>query len=369
MTPEECSRVEDPLQVTEAILAQASALTANLTNGTAQATVLFGAVVEVREADERQATNSAALAKLPVCHQYASRLVALARAIGLPAWLVHVDLSTEEISAYHDRAAIEVKPGQVLQFDPTWGTLGSPRDNFRMLDGVQAIAHHMLQGHDKADIEIARKLDPEDPWTKMRVITELAQHDEPDAARRLWDALGSECTNRWDYYYSRGIIEKENARYSSALEWLKRADARSSNNVPILLALGFTYESLKDQRQSFACFDRAWELGAVHYLSSRAADLESRLRLRRGEVDAAQASEQDIRAKAESGDLPSQMLMANICFKRKEYEAALGWLLPGAKQGNPVFQENYGHNLFKLKGADAAPEAVEWLRKAAGAID
>jgi uncharacterized protein len=43
----------------------------------------------------------------------------------------------------------------------------------------------------------------------------------------------------------------------------------------------------------------------------------------------------------------------------------LGWLLPGAKQGDPVFQGNYGRILFQMKGPEAAPEAVEWLRKAA----
>jgi TPR repeat protein len=365
LTPEECSRVEDPLKVTEAVIAQALALTTNLTNATAKATLLFGVVLEERDANERQGTNSTALSKLPVCHHYASRLVALARAIGLPAWLVHVELSSEEASGYHDRAAIEVKPGRVLYFDPTWGTMGSPRDNLRMLDDVQAIAHHMLQGANKAGIEIARKLDPEDPWTQTLVIAGLARQGEPDAARRLWDALGPACTNRWDYYYSRGIIEAENDRYSSALEWLKRADALSSNNVPILLTLGMAYGSLKDDRQSVACLERALKLGAARQMSSRAAELESRARLLRGAVDGAQASEQDVRAKAESGNLASQMLMANICFKRGERDAGLRWLLAGAKQGDAVFQENYGRNLLLVKGTNAAREAVEWLRKAA----
>jgi TPR repeat protein len=223
----------------------------------------------------------------------------------------------------------------------------------------------MLQGGNNASVEIARKLDPDDPWTQTHVIAELAQHGERDAARRMWDALGPECTNRWDYYFSRGIIEKENEQYSSALEWFKRADALSSNNVPILLALGLIYQSLKDDRQSVACFERALKLGAARHLSSRAIDLESHTRVLRGMVDGAQASEQDVRAKAESGDLASQMLMANICFKREEYEAALGWLLRGAKQGDAIFQENYGRNLLLLKGTNAALEAVEWLRKAA----
>ena len=348
LTPEECSRVEDPLKVTEALIAQASALTTNLTNATAKATLLFSVVLEERDANERQATNSTALSKLPVCHHYASRLVALAHAIGLPAWLVHVELSSEEDSGYHDRAAVEVKPGRVLYFDPTWGTLGNPSDNLRMLDDVQAIAHHMLQGGNKSSIEIARKLDPEDPWRQTRVISELAQHEEPDAARRMWDALGPACTNRWDYYYSRGIIEAENGRYSSALEWLKRADALSSNNVPILLTLGMTYGSLKDNRQSVAYLERAFKRGAARQLSNRAAELESRTRLLRGSVDGAQTSEQDVRAKADSGDLASQMSMANICFKRGEHDVGLRWLLPGAKQGDAVFQENYGRNLFLL---------------------
>jgi TPR repeat protein len=366
LKPEECRLVEDPLQATEAIIAQATTLTASLTNALTKATVLFGAVLEERDANERRAAHSTAPFESPVCHYYASRLVALARAIHLPAWLEHVELSTGEASGYHDRAAIEVKPGQVFHFDPTKGALDcNPHDDFRVLSEVQAIAHHMLQGGNRAGIEIARKLDPDDPWTRVVAIIRLAKLGETDTAQQLWNALGPEYTNRWDYFYSRGMIDAENTRYRSALDWLKQADARSTNNVTVLFTLGTVYGSLNDDRQSVNYLERALKLGAARLVSGRAAELESRTRMLRAAVDPGPAREEDVRAKAERGDLPSQMLMANICFKRGDGEAGLGWLLRGAKQGNAVFQENYARNLLLVKGTNAAPEAVEWLRQAA----
>ena len=40
-------------------------------------------------------------------------------------------------------------------------------------------------------------------------------------------------------------------------------------------------------------------------------------------------------------------------------------MLEGAKKGDGDFQAHYGRLLFLLKGPSTAPEAVEWLRKAA----
>ena len=59
------------------------------------------------------------------------------------------------------------------------------------------------------------------------------------------------------------------------------------------------------------------------------------------------------------------MILANNLLKKGQQDEALKWMLAGAKKGDALFQANYGRNLFSLKGPSAAPEAVEWLRKAA----
>jgi hypothetical protein len=92
LTGQEYQRIENPIAITEATAATARALTAGLTNAFCKATVLFGLVVQERLKDAQLATNPDKVIQLPVCHQYASRLVSLAKSAGLPAWLVHVEL-------------------------------------------------------------------------------------------------------------------------------------------------------------------------------------------------------------------------------------------------------------------------------------
>jgi thioredoxin-like negative regulator of GroEL len=364
LTPEEVALVENPLLVTEPIRARARALTSGLTNATSQATVLFASVIEERLKTEQQATNSAKPDRLPVCHQYASRLVSLARGIGLPAWLVHVEFASEEYTGYHDCAAIQLARDNIIQFDPTLATLGDPEDKYRILDDLQAIAHHLLQEEDLARLRVAQKFDPDDPWTRTMVILRLAQLDQLDEAEQLWKGLGPAFTNRWDYYLSRGQIEIRRRHYASALDWLNRAAVLATNNPTIHCGLGMAYSALHEDAKAAEHLERAAKLGAARENPKRRAELESNIKLSRALADARDLSEPQLRERVAAGDLPAQMLLANALLQRGEVEEALKLLLDGAKKGDPTFQRNYGKLLYTVKPS-AAPEAVEWLRKAA----
>ncbi len=365
LKPEGRALVENPLAVTDTIRTQARTLTAGLTNPATQATVLFGLVNEERLQTEQRATNSATAGPLPVCHQYASRLVALARSIGLPAWLVHVEFTSDEGSGYHDRAAIQLSEGQVIHFDPTLATLGSLKDHYRILDDLQAIAHHLLQEQDLAKLNVARKLDPDDPWTRLHVIMSLTTLDHLSEAERLWNALGPEYTNRWDYYFCQAQMEAERHRYASALECLNRADSLSSNNPAIQHQLGRIYGSLNDQVKAADHLERAMKLGAARRDPKQRAELESAVKFSRGVANAGRLTESQLRAQAAAGDAGAQLVLANTLLQRGEKEEALKWLLEGAKKGDEVCQAAYGRILFYTKGPAAAPEAVIWLRQAA----
>jgi tetratricopeptide (TPR) repeat protein len=365
LTPPEVNLLENPLLASETTSNRARALTVGLTNATAKATVLFGYVIEERLKTEQQATNSSNPGQLPVCHQYASRLVSLARAIGLPAWLVHVDLTMDEVSGYHDRAAIQVGNGVVLHYDPTLATLGSPRDNFRMLDDVQAIAHHMLQGAELAKVRIAQKLDPDDPWTRLRVIVELARLERLEEAQKLWDGLEPGFTNRWDYYFSRVVIEEESSHSLAALDWNKRAEALSTNNAVVLLQMGRLYQRLNDRAKSAEYMERAIKLGGASYLVGRKSDLEYRIKFTRAEADGATRTEAELRSRVAKGELPAQLTLINILFRKGEMEEAMKLLREGADKGDAIFQENYARNAYLLNRSVATPEIVDYLRKAA----
>jgi tetratricopeptide (TPR) repeat protein len=365
LTPQEYQRIENPIAITEATAATARTLTAGLSNTFCKATVLFGLVVEERLKDAQLATNPDKVVQLPVCHQYASRLVSLAKSAGLPAWLVHVELQSAEVSGFHDRAAIQLGRDLVLQFDPTFGVIAGSEDKSRVLDEVQAIAHHMLQENDLANVRIAQKLDPADPWTRVNVITRLAMLSRTEEAQKLWDELTPEFTNRWDYYYSRAGIESANRRNNVALGWLERAQDMSTNNLHILQALVGVYEALNDKAKSAECLEKVIQLGAGQHSAKERAEFEARMNFNRASAEARRTSEQELRARAAKGDDAAHMVLVNKLFAQGRNEEALNDLLEMAKRGNVVCQVNYGRNLYLLKGLAGAPEATEWLRKAA----
>ncbi|HEY5910832.1 MAG TPA: hypothetical protein VJA21_09540 [Verrucomicrobiae bacterium] len=366
LTPEEIALVENPLVVTDEIAAQARTLTSGLTNPATKAVVLLAQVIEERvQTGRQQATNLAKTGRLPVCHQYASRLVSLARSVGLSSWLVHAELADEKVSGYHDRAAIRLGDDLVMQFDPSLGALGLPRDKFRILDDVQAIAHHLLQEDDLPKVRIARKLDPDDPWSRVQFILRLINLDQVEEAERLWNALEPAYTNRWDYHFSRAGLEAKRHRYRSALEWLTRADTLSRNNPEVQYHLGRVYAALDDTGKSAEHLEKALKLGAALGELSRRAELELAVKFSRGVAQAGRMTEEDLRNRATAGDLHAQMVLAGKLLDRREKDEALKWLLAAAKQGDALAQENHGRILYELKGSSAATEAVEWLRKSA----
>jgi TPR repeat protein len=81
----------------------------------------------------------------------------------------------------------------------------------------------------------------------------------------------------------------------------------------------------------------------------------------------APGSEEALQRRAESGDLPAQMAMAQACFAAQppRTDEGMRWLLKAAEQGDDQAQFNYARNLLKLRGEDAANETVNWLNQSA----
>jgi TPR repeat protein len=137
----------------------------------------------------------------------------------------------------------------------------------------------------------------------------------------------------------------------------------STNNASIHYALWMTYAALRDPAKAAEHLEHAKKLGAARGDPRRRAQLESDLKFTRALADADGLSESQLHGRVAAGDLSAQLLLANSLLQRGEVEEALKLLLDGAKKGDPDFQRNYGEILYTFKPA-AAPEAVEWLRKA-----
>jgi len=189
LTAEERKWVVDPLGITPEINAEAKRLTIGLTNDLLRAWALFAEVTGRgrgagdgghRTADEALQASADPQARFK-CQEYAKLYVALARAVGLDAWLVHIERCADGTIGYHDCAALFVE-GRGVLVDPTWRVFGIRHEAFAVLDDVQAISHQAMQPGDGG---------PSVP--KVGMFTKRRQHSRwlADAGRRpCWSCSG-----------------------------------------------------------------------------------------------------------------------------------------------------------------------------------
>jgi tetratricopeptide (TPR) repeat protein len=114
LTPEERTLVVNPVEITPEILKVSKELTTGLTNRTLRALLLFTDVADRGRgngkggsltAPQALASSGAPQARFS-CQEFAKLFVALARAGGLEAWLVHVDVLEDGRPVWHDCAAL-----------------------------------------------------------------------------------------------------------------------------------------------------------------------------------------------------------------------------------------------------------------------
>ncbi len=370
LTADERALAVSPIALTEQVKATARDLTAGVTNEQLKVALLFAYVAEQRQNTNAlpQPTGTGSGQAL-ACHYYASQLVALARAVGIPSWLVHVELSTEGLSGYHDRAAL-LLGGRLLASDPTWNLLfTSWREEgaCRILDDVQAVAHHLCQTSSLPAVRAALKLDPDDVWTRIMAVIKLAQADQLQEAEALWKTLPPESTNRWDYYFSRGILEAEKKDYEASRRSLVKADSMSPNNMPVKYNLGLVYGSLHDEQKAAEYMHKAMGLGGAQQISSKLPDGDTRIQVLGALAEPNNASLDSLRTRAANGDVGARAALVNRLFKQggQGRDEALDLLRQSAEEGDPVFQENYARNLLLLLGPERAEEAARFFRRAA----
>ena len=381
LTAEECKLVVNPLEITLEITTEARRLTVGLTNDAQRAIALFAEVTRRgrgagdggrRTANEALKDSGDPQTRLS-CQEYAKLFVALARVLGLEAWLVHVERCADGTPGYHDCAALFLE-GRGLLVDPTWRAFGIVHEAFTVLDDLQAISHQAMQlaagQHSPARLRAGLKLNPEDRWTRLQFVRGMAKAGEPAVAAEELRKVRSSGAASWDVHEAAAELEMAGKRWKPALAELQLALPLSPSNALLHAQLGSVHLQLNEL-----------EKGKEH--------TEAALRLDRGEISAAlrlssqnllamvsaitqgksgdRGSLDELKRRAEGGEGVAQFILANVCFEERppRTEEGMRWLLKAAEQGDDHAQFNYAKNLLLLRGNDAGEEVVQWLTRSA----
>ena len=380
LTPEERALVVNPVEITPEIAALAKELTAGVTNQILRALLIFGEVAERGHGGgsggARTAPQALADAKDPQtrfsCQEYARLFVALARAAGLEAYLVHVDTLVDGSVAWHDCAALFLANSSFL-VDPTLRLFGFQHRDFRVLDDLQAIAHQAMQGNPSQALPRTRmglKLDPDAAWTRLRFVEGLTEAGLTAEAETELARLPANCTSRWDFHIASAHILSSRARWQPALAALQQALSLSPSNPVVHMELAQVYNQLADYGSARQHAEAAAQLDRGNSFNYNSKESRFQLSIL-GALEQATSRRSETREalqeRAEAGDAAAQFALATMLAEASPANQAesLRWMLEAAKQGNDQVQRIYAQGLLAIRGKAAGPEAVQWLTRSA----
>ena len=308
------------------------------------------------------------------CQEYAKLFVALARVLGLEAWLVHIERCADGSFAYHDCAAL-FHEGQGLLIDPTWRAFGISHEAFTVLDDVQAISHQAMQlgGGDKPDPQRLRaglKLNPEDRWTRLQFVRGMAKAGEHEAAAAELRKVQATGVESWDVYEAAAELDIARERWRPALAELQRALELNPSNTVVHVRLATVYGQLNDPGKSTAHMEKAIELDrgelSREFRRESVSGITMMKAIARGS-SGDPAVRAELQRQAESGDMAAQFALSKALLGQKppRTEEGMRWLLAAAKQGDGQVQLSYAKMRLVLGGDEAGKEATQWFTRSA----
>jgi tetratricopeptide (TPR) repeat protein len=211
LTTEEVAQVANPLAGTPQMKPWAEAATRGATNQFDRACRLVDVLFRQLEFG-RQRTRTAAevFADMErpgsrfVCADLAVLYVALGRALGLDAFLVHVDRNHQDVPVRHDCAVVFLD-GKAYLADPTGRWFGAPHKQFQVLDDLQSTCHYIEHtASDAAMVRIAAKLDPESPGQQFQLAMALADELKWEEANATLEAALRRDSRSWISQYAQG---------------------------------------------------------------------------------------------------------------------------------------------------------------------
>ena len=382
LTAEERKRVVDPLAITPEITAEAKRLTIGLTNDLLRAWALFAEVTRRgrgsgdgghRTADEALKASADPQARF-LCQEYAKLYVALAREVGLDAWLVHIERCADGSVGYHDCAALFVE-GRGVLVDPTWRAFGIRHEAFAVLDDVQAISHQAMQPDDGApDLQrlwMGLKLNPEDRWTRLHFVRGMAKAGECETAAAELQKVRAVGPESWDVHQAAAALEMARGRWQAALLELQRALGLNPDSVVVHGDLVTVYSHLGDLAKGAEHKERVLALDRGELSQDNRRQLALNIAIMKASARASSGDPvalTELQKQAKGGDLAAQMALAKACAEAQPPRPAeaVRWLLLAAGQNHAAAQHALACHYFKGEGvAKDEVEALKWLRKAA----
>ena len=233
LTPAEYKQVVNPLASTPAMDRWAQELTRGATNDLAKARMLFDSLarhLDTGETGIRTAQEVFAVWNDPAqsfcCQEYARLYVALARAVGVKAYYVHLERDYSGESVYHDCAAVFVE-GKARLVDPAYQWFGAPHKQYVVLNDLQAIAHQYYQpspkGGEVARCRLAVKLHPDTAWGQLHLVGALISAKELSEAGKTLKIAEQLEPGRWDSYAYRGLLAVASGGLESAVADLRKS--------------------------------------------------------------------------------------------------------------------------------------------------
>jgi tetratricopeptide (TPR) repeat protein len=162
------------------------------------------------------------------CQEYAKLFVALARAVAVNAFYVHLERDYAGNFVYHDCTAV-FGEGKALLVDPAYGWFGAPHNEFVLLDDLQTIAHHYFQPAEEhtdmwlSNCRLAAKLHPDFAWGQCQLAAALLQRGQTLEAEKILAGAFRLQPDRWDAYELEGILADQQGHLDKAVVSLQKS--------------------------------------------------------------------------------------------------------------------------------------------------
>jgi len=233
LTRAEYKQIINPLASTPAMDHWAQELVGGATNDLGKARKIFDALarhLDKGDVGTRTAQQVFAGWNDPAqsfcCQEYAKLYVALARAVGVKAFYVHLEQDYSGEVVYHDCAAVFAEDKAFL-VDPAYRWFGAPHKNYLVLDDLQAIAHHYYQhsgkGNQVARCRLAAKLHPDTAWGQLALACALVNANKLGQGAQTLKIAEQLEPGRWDAYMLAGLIAARNRDLDGAQDSLHKA--------------------------------------------------------------------------------------------------------------------------------------------------
>jgi len=268
LAEDELNMVVDPLAGSQEMKRWAEQLTQSANGDMEKAKVLFDGLTRRIESGDgrghRTAKEAFAAWNDPdvsfICTEYANLFIALARAVKLKAFYVHVEKDYRDKPVPHDCVAVFVE-GKALLVDATYRWFGVAHKEFVILDDLQAIAHHLVQLKDPdrelAQRRLAVKLHPGFAWAQFALIRSLCEAEQWEEAHNVFESVLQIEPDGWEVSLWQGIFAEHDGSLDAAADCLRKALALNPESAFAHFGLGNLLRrqgKLKEAREEFrAC--------------------------------------------------------------------------------------------------------------------